>query len=164
MSFQLIDAEKTVIPIETACSVLDVSTSGYYAWKNRKASLRQQRDMLLLAHVCAQFSNFNGTYGSRRMHVELKEEGLEVGLHRVARTMQENGFKARQKTRYKKNDRQRSWWSSGAQSARSKFYGRRSQREMGCRYLVRVDGRRLALSGDHARPVLAQNCWLGDLG
>ena len=102
MSFQLIDAEKTLIPIETACAVLDVSTSGYYAWKNRKASLRQQRDMLLLAYVRAQFLNSNETYGSPRMHVELKEEGVAVGLHRVARIMQENGLKARQRTRFKK--------------------------------------------------------------
>ena len=102
MSFALIDAEKTLVPIETACAVLDVSTSGYYAWKNRKASTRQQRDMLLLAHVRAQFLNSNETYGSPRMHVELKEEGVAVGLHRVARIMQENGLKARQKTRFKK--------------------------------------------------------------
>ena len=102
MSFALIDAEKTLVPIETACAVLDVSTSGYYAWKNRKASPRQQRDLLLLAHVRAQFLNSNETYGSPRMHVELKEEGIEVGLHRVARIMQENGLKARQKTRFKK--------------------------------------------------------------
>ena len=102
MSFQLIDAEKTLIPIETACAVLDVSTSGYYAWRNRKASLRQQRDMLLLAHVRAQFLNSNETYGSPRMHVELKEEGVAVGLHRVARIMQENGLKARQRSRFKK--------------------------------------------------------------
>ena len=102
MSFQLIDAEKTMISIETACAVLDVSTSGYYAWKNRRASPRQQRDMLLLAHVRAQFSNSHETYGSPRMHAELQEEGIAVGLHRVARIMQENGLKARQPTRYKK--------------------------------------------------------------
>ena len=70
--------------------------------ENRKASLRQQRDMLLLAHVRSQFLNSNETYGSPRMHAELNEEGIEVGLHRVARIMQENGFKARQKTRFKK--------------------------------------------------------------
>ena len=102
MSFALIDAEKTCVSVETACAVLDVSTSGYYAWKNRKASPGQQRDMVLLAHVRAQFSNSNGTYGSPRMHVELKEEGVDVGLHRVARIMQENGLKARQRTRFKK--------------------------------------------------------------
>lgn len=36
------------------------------------------------------------------MHAELKERGLAVGLHRVARLMSENGMKARQKTRFKK--------------------------------------------------------------
>ena len=102
MSFQLIDAEKTMIPIEIACTALGVSPSGYYAWKNRKASPRQRRDMVLLAHVRSQFMNSNETYGSPRMHAELKEEGIEVGLHRVARIMQENRLKARQKTRFKK--------------------------------------------------------------
>jgi putative transposase len=58
--------------------------------------------MLLLAHVRAQFTNSHETYGSPRMHAELKEEGIAVGLHRVARIMQENGLKARQPTRYKK--------------------------------------------------------------
>lgn len=36
------------------------------------------------------------------MHVELRENGLEVGRHRVARLMRENGLKALQKRRYKK--------------------------------------------------------------
>ena len=35
MSFALIDAKKTEIPIAMACAVLDVSPSGYYAWRNR---------------------------------------------------------------------------------------------------------------------------------
>ena len=56
--------------------------------------------MLLLAHVRAQFTNSHETYGSPRMHAELQEEGISVGLHRVARIMQENGLKARQPTRF----------------------------------------------------------------
>jgi putative transposase len=36
------------------------------------------------------------------MHAELKEDGLNVGRHRVARLMRENGLKALQKRRYKK--------------------------------------------------------------
>ena len=39
---------------------------------------------------------------SPRMHVELNENGVVVGRHRVARLMSENGLKARQKTRFKK--------------------------------------------------------------
>lgn len=44
----------------------------------------------------------NAESGSPRMHVELREEGLSVGLHRVARLMRDNGIKALQKRRYKK--------------------------------------------------------------
>ena len=42
------------------------------------------------------------TYGSPRMLVELRENGLAIGRHRVARLMSENGMKARQTTRFKK--------------------------------------------------------------
>ena len=102
MRFALIDAKKADVPVETACAVLGVSTSGYYAWKGRAASPRQRRDMVLLAHIRAQFSTSNESYGSPRMHIELNEDGLAVGRHRVARIMRENQLKARQKTRFKK--------------------------------------------------------------
>ncbi len=102
MSFALIDAKKAEVPIETACAVLNVSVSGFYAWKRRPASSRQHGDMIVLAHIRAEFSTSNETYGSPRVHAELKESGLATGRHRVARLMRENGLKARQKTRFKK--------------------------------------------------------------
>ena len=85
MRFSLIDAKKAGTPVETACAVLGVSASGSYAWKSCKASPRQRRDLVLLAHIRSQFSTSNETYGSPRMHVELTEDGLTVGRHRVAR-------------------------------------------------------------------------------
>jgi putative transposase len=57
--------------------------------------------MVLLEHIRGQFSTSNETYGAPRMHVELKEEGLAVGRHRVARLMHDNGRNALQKRRYK---------------------------------------------------------------
>lgn len=102
MSFALIDAKKADIPVQTACAVLNVSVSGFYAWKHRPASKRQSDDLVLLAHIRSEFATSNETYGSPRMHAELKERGLAVGVHRVARLMSENGLKARQKTRFKR--------------------------------------------------------------
>jgi putative transposase len=102
MSFALIDAKRAEFPIETACAALDVSVSGFYAWKSRPASDRQTNDMVMLAHIRAEFSTSNETYGSPRMHAELQDNGLAIGRHRVARLMSENGLKARQKTRFKK--------------------------------------------------------------
>jgi len=102
MSFALIDAKRADVPVETARATLNVSVSGFYAWRNRPASQRQADDMVLLAHIRAEFSTSNETYGSPRMHAELQESGLTIGRHRVARLMSENGLKARQKTRFKR--------------------------------------------------------------
>jgi len=102
MRFRLIDANKAMLSVDRMCELLQVSSSGYYAWKSRKPCLRQLDDMVLLAHIRSQFELCNETYGSPRMHVELREEGLSVGRHRVARLMRDNGLKALQKRRYKK--------------------------------------------------------------
>ncbi len=102
MRFRLIDQAKKAFPVHRLCKVLGVSQSGYFAWRNRKPSRRQLDDMVLLAHIRAQFATSNETYGAPRRHVELREDGLDVGRHRVARLMRDNGLKALQKRRYKK--------------------------------------------------------------
>ena len=56
MSFALIDAKRAEASVETACAALGVSASGFYAWKSRPASARQNKDMILLAHIRADFA------------------------------------------------------------------------------------------------------------
>ena len=58
MTFKVIDAEKAKIPVRRSCSLLNVSMSGYYAWRSRQPSQRQRRDMVLLAHIRAQFTTW----------------------------------------------------------------------------------------------------------
>ena len=81
MSFALIDAKRAEVPIETACAALNVSVSGFYAWKKRPASPRQTEDMIILAHIRAEFETSNETYGSPRMHAELQTSGWAIGRH-----------------------------------------------------------------------------------
>ena len=95
MRFAFIDTEKAEFPICTMCRVMDVSQSGFFAWKGRPASQRQRDDMVYLAHIRAAFELSNGTYGSPRMHRDLVEEGLPIGRRRVALLMRENGLAAR---------------------------------------------------------------------
>jgi putative transposase len=102
MMFRVIDAEKAVTPIHRGCALFGLSSSGFYAWKGRAPSQRQKTDTVLLAHIRSQFYTSHETYGSPRMTVELNEDGLPVGRHRVARLMRDNGLKALQKRRYKK--------------------------------------------------------------
>ena len=91
MRFRFIDAERAglAMPIFRLCRLLQVSVSGFYAWRNRGPSQRQLDDMVLLAHVRAAFRRSRESYGAERVHHELAENGIEVGRHRVARLMRE---------------------------------------------------------------------------
>lgn len=102
MKFRLIDANKADMPVDRMCTLLDVSVSGYYAWKKRAPSQRQLDDFVLLAHIRAQFALSNETYGAPRMHVEIREDGVQAGRHRIARLMRANGLKATQRRRFRK--------------------------------------------------------------
>jgi putative transposase len=102
MKFQFIDAAKEDFPVTRLCQVLEVSSSGYFAWRSRPASPRQREDLVVLAQIRSAFARSNGTYGSPRVTRELQDEGLEVGRRRTARLMRENGLKARQKRRFKR--------------------------------------------------------------
>ena len=102
MKFRLIDANKADMPVDRVCTLLDVSVSGYYAWKKRAPSQRQLDDFVLLAHIRAQFALSNETYGAPRMHVEIREDGVQAGRHRIARLMRANGLKATQRRRFRK--------------------------------------------------------------
>jgi putative transposase len=102
MRFMFIDAAKAEFPIQRLCQVLEVSQSGYFAWRSRPACQRQREDLVLLAHVRSAFRESNGTYGSPRMTRELQDQGLPIGRRRTARLMRENGLKARQKRRFKR--------------------------------------------------------------
>jgi len=78
--------------IRAMCRVLDVSTSGYYAWRRRMISVRAREDEALRGKIRSIYDRSRQTYGSPRIHAELKEEGTRVGRKRVARLMKESGL------------------------------------------------------------------------
>ena len=108
MKFRFIDQARQEFPAHRLCKVMNVSQSGYFAWRRRPASRRQRDDLVLLAHVRAAFVLSNETYGSPRMTRELQDQGLSVGRRRTARLMRENDLKARQKRRFCRPEQSRS--------------------------------------------------------
>ena len=78
--------------IRAMCRVLEVSTSGYYVWRRRMTSVRSRQDEALRRKIRAIYNRSRHTYGSPRIHAELKEEGTPVGRKRVARLMKESGL------------------------------------------------------------------------
>lgn len=102
MRFAFIDAEKVRFPVRRLCRLLDVSESGYHAWRKRPESKRTTDNRRLAAHIRAEFAHSDETYGSPRIKQELDANGNAAGRHRVARIMQQEGIKAGKPKRFKK--------------------------------------------------------------
>lgn len=51
MCYQLIDNHRAIGSVATLCDALEVSVSGYYAWRSRGISQRQQADVHLLEAI-----------------------------------------------------------------------------------------------------------------
>ena len=137
-----------------------VSSSGYYAWKGRNPSRRQLDDMVLRAHIRSQFRLSHETYGSPRMTVELREDGIAVGRHRVARLMRENDLKALQKRRFKKTTDSAHGGPVAPNVLDQDFAADGPDQKWGGHFLY-LDGGRLAESGGCRRPVLPSHRRLG---
>lgn len=102
MKYAWIDVQRKDYGLDTMCSVLDVSVSGYRSWK-RGGKLNRKRltDAQMLALIQAIHAEFKGIYDSPRMVRELRSRGFPASKPRVERLMQENGIRARHKRRYK---------------------------------------------------------------
>lgn len=84
------------------CRVLEVSRSGYYAWRKAEPSKRSQENAELAAKISDVHKESRRSYGSPRVHAELVAQGFEVGRNRVARLMRENGIVGRRRPRFRK--------------------------------------------------------------
>ena len=89
--FRFIAVEKATYPVVRLCRVLNVSASGFYAWLNRPVSARAVANAALTERIRAIHTRSRSTYGSPRVHAELRDAG-PVGRQRVARLMQQAGL------------------------------------------------------------------------
>jgi putative transposase len=83
------------------CHIMQVTARGFHKWLTRPMNPRQRGDLKVLAHIRKQKGLSLGSYGRKRMTMELKEAGLDVGERRVGRLMKINGIKPVRTRKYK---------------------------------------------------------------
>jgi putative transposase len=77
------------------CRTYKVTRSGYYGWRKRRHSPRQTQNQELSGRIAAIYDASDGIYGSPRVHLSLKAEGVRVGRKRVAGLMRRMEIKGR---------------------------------------------------------------------
>lgn len=90
--FRFIDAERAYLPVALLCRMLGVSRSGYYAWKGRPPSKRDRENNALTGMIREIHERSRQTYGSLRVHAELRALGTHCSRKRVARLMRKAGL------------------------------------------------------------------------
>jgi putative transposase len=91
--FAFIAAEKATYPVSLMCRALRVNRTSLHDWERRPPSDRTLYDAFLLDKIKAIHAASDGTYGSPRIHAELRlDHGIRVGRKRVERLMVQAGL------------------------------------------------------------------------
>jgi len=95
--YEFIEAEHATVAGDTACAPtltqmcgwLRVSRSGFYEWKSRPQSAAARRRDELKLLIAKAFEHSDGTYGYRRIALQLARWGVRAGLELVRALMRE---------------------------------------------------------------------------
>lgn len=91
--YRLIEAERTNFPVQFMCRLLGVSRSGYYDWSGRAPSRKSLQDAALTEKIGEIHRRSRQTYGSPKVHAELKALGTRCSRKRVERLMRQAGIR-----------------------------------------------------------------------
>ncbi len=162
MKYCFIAQHQQEYPVTTMCQVLEVSVSGYYAWKQRPASARQKADERLSARIRQVHEATHQIYGSRRIHAGLANQGSSCGRKRVVRLMRQHGLKARRWGIAPPRPIASTAIPSRPTSDGSGFQRTGAEQQVGDGYHRDVDCRGLTVCGRRTQSVLAPRDRLGE--
>lgn len=91
--FEFIAVFSCQYSVSELCSALKVTRQGYYAYRKSAASEHALRDAELAAKILEVYEASRRIYGSPKVFQVLKRGGERVSRKRVARIMQENGWR-----------------------------------------------------------------------
>ena len=102
MTFRFIQTHRDQWPVRLLCETLEVSTTGYYAWRQRPASARRQRRDALVVEIRAVHAEAKSRYGSPRVHAELAARGRDCCVNTVAKLMRDYGIAAKTARKFRR--------------------------------------------------------------
>ncbi len=95
MRYAFVDQHRQHYPVTRLCRSVEVSRSGYHAWRDRLPSARARQDAVLLTEIRRVHVEFRQAYGYVKTWQTLVGRGVSCGKHRVARLRREHGVEAK---------------------------------------------------------------------
>jgi len=89
----------TSFPVELMSRVLNVSRSGYYNWL-KNSSVKQQTEQSIVQSIKSVYNKSEQTYGSPRITIDLKKQGVVISKTTVARIMKKHNIAVKHKKRF----------------------------------------------------------------
>jgi putative transposase len=99
VKYACIRAHRQQFPLTLMCRLLAVSRAGFYAAERRGPSASARRRESLRVIIGAVYEASRATYGSPRIHRELRSAETPCGRNLVARMMRECGLRAKPRRR-----------------------------------------------------------------
>lgn len=99
MKYKFVVRHRDKYAVSRMCAMLGISRSSYYAWRKRKPSQREHYMQILLGRIREIHKLSRKTYGSPRVHAELKRQGIACNQKTVARLMRLDGIQGQRKRR-----------------------------------------------------------------
>lgn len=84
----------TEFPVDRLCNILNISRSAYYAYQTGQTHKLSPKQLELQQRTRVLFYEHERRYGSRRLLLDLQEEGYEVGRHQLRKLMKDNLLQA----------------------------------------------------------------------
>jgi hypothetical protein len=76
--YQFIEGHRQEFPARLMCRALEVSAGGYYEWRRRPPSARQEHGEALAAEIKLIHQEVKARYGRPRIHAELVARGTRA--------------------------------------------------------------------------------------
>jgi len=97
----MIAAMRLEYPIPMLCKGIGVSKSGYFGWKKRSVSQREQEEPRLELEIRAAHIRTRETFGPERLQDDLADHGVKIGVHRIKRIRKKLNLRCRQHRKFK---------------------------------------------------------------
>tara|TARA_B100000315_G_scaffold54348_1_gene48597 strand:- start:49 stop:909 length:861 start_codon:yes stop_codon:yes gene_type:complete len=88
-------------PSPVISRILNVSASGYYAWRERPLSKWAREETRLDVEIRAAHRRTRQVYGAEKLQHDLAEHGVRVGICRIKRIRRKLGIHCKQKRKFK---------------------------------------------------------------